>query len=89
MPEPEPVQPHEALPWSWVLVWPVVAALPDVACEPTLFVCDTEPSLPGLSTLTGRLAFDAPAWAAAERASASWSVPACCCEVWMPEPPAV
>ena len=50
MPEPEPVQLHEALLWSWVLVWPVVAVLPDVACEPTLLPCVTEPSLPGLST---------------------------------------
>ena len=78
MPEPEPLQLH-ALLWSWSAVWPVVAALPDVACEPALLPCVTEPSLPGLSTRTGRLALDAPACAAAESASESWSVPACCC----------
>ena len=78
-----------ALPWSWAAVWPVVAVLPDVACEPALLPCVTEPSLPGLSTRTGRLTLDAPACAASESASASWSVPACCWAVWMPEPPAV
>ena len=30
--------------------WVVVAELPDVAVEPTVFACDTEPSSPGLST---------------------------------------
>ena len=58
MPEPEPLQPHEGLPWFWVAVWPVVAALPDVACEPTVLACDTEPSPPGLSTRIETLVFD-------------------------------
>ena len=89
MPEPEPLQPHEVLPWFWVAVWPVVAALPDVACEPTVLPCVTEPSSPGLRTRTGELTLDAPSWSASERASATWSVPACCSAVWMPEPAAV
>src|SRR6476646_8780859 len=63
MPEPEP-QPQEP-PCVWVLVWPVVAALPDVAFESTPFDCVTFPSSPSLSTRIGRLAFDAPACSAA------------------------
>ena len=58
MPEPEPLQPHDGLPWFWVAVWAVVAALPDVACEPTVLACDTEPSPPGLSTRIETLVFD-------------------------------
>ena len=42
-------QPHEP-PCDWVDDCVVVAELPDVAAEPTVLACDTEPSSPGLST---------------------------------------
>ena len=76
MPEPEPLQPHEGPLWFWVVVWPVVAALPDVACEPTLLVCDTEPSSPGLSTRIETLVFDGSTCVAVEAAPELWPVPA-------------
>ena len=42
-------QPHEP-PCDWVDDCVVVAVLPDVAVEPTVLACVTEPSSPGLST---------------------------------------
>ena len=56
-----PEQPHELPPAAvCVPVWLVPAALPAAACEPTAFVCDTLPSLPGLSTRIGTLVLLAP-----------------------------
>ena len=41
-----------------VAFWVVVAELPDVAVEPAVLACDTEPSSPGLSTRIETLVFD-------------------------------
>ena len=58
---PLPEQPHELPPAAvCVPVWLVPAALPAAAFEPTAFVCDTLPSLPGLSTRIGTLVLLAP-----------------------------
>jgi len=63
------LQPHDPPPAAvCVLAWPVVAAFPAAACEPTAFVCDTLPSLPGLSTRIGTLVLLAPVCAAVDSA---------------------
>jgi hypothetical protein len=85
-----PEQPHELPPAAvCVPVWLVPAALPASAREPTAFVCDTLPSLPGLSTRIGTFVLLAPVCEASDRAAASWSVDADCVEDWIALPPAV
>ena len=83
-----PEQPHELPPAAvCVPVWLVPAALPAAACEPTAFVCDTLPSLPGLSTRIGTLVLLAPYCEASDSAVATWPVDADCVEDWIGLPP--
>jgi hypothetical protein len=63
--------------------------LPAVPVEAAVLACDTSPSFPGLSTRIGTFTWLGLTCEAAESAIASWSVPAACCDVWIPPPPAV
>jgi hypothetical protein len=85
---PELSHPHDDPPADWSAFCVVPARLPAPALDAAVFDCVTEPSLPGLRTRIGTFVLLGASCAAAESATASWSVPADCCDDWTPPPPA-
>src|SRR5689334_23700856 len=84
---PLPPQPHGEPDSFWVALCVVVAVLPEVAEEAALLVCETLPSLPGLSTRTETLLLLGSICFASDSAPDSWPVSLRCTDDCTPEPP--